>query len=341
MLSIKDIIQFLEPIQIKIPIQSDELYLEKTLPSYVVSFLEKYVPEEHKFQTLPPIPRESFLVSFLYLSDPHFVPMREQPRLEAVTELRKTMGFQLDEKDLHKKFNYSRKRKFKKIDLQKRLFQVKKSLEEQYPEEPIKNPLYQYIVDFFSVNIFVLDVDKQKVEPILAGVDDQNAFKPTIFLFYEGKRFYPLVVKTGQHFILSQDSFLKKIYQKYTKVFDEKQPETTAQGTTIQTIAPDECSDECSDDEQEEQSEAEDQSEVEEQNEQESGAEEAEEQEDKSDTEVQEESVEEMGQAYFEKMSVADLRSFVTKKGLSIWKVSDKTGKNIFLKKAELIEILI
>lgn len=342
MLALKDIVQFLEPAQTKIPIQADELYLEKNLPEYVRDFVGKYMPGEQvsEFQTLPPIPSNSFLVSLLYASDPNFAPLRKEARAEAISDLRKTVGYQLDEKDLHKKFNYSRKRRFKKVDLQKKLFQVQKSLEEMYPEEEITNPIHQYLVDFFSINLLVLDVNESKVIPLLAGLDNPNPFKPTFFLFLEGKRFYPLVKTSGEYFILSQDPFLEKIYKKYAKldpeafkpeVVDEINTDQPSQTITIKKIKK-VISSKFIPSNTEDTEENDEDNDTNDQVQEDADDEDADEEESEAKPEVEE--------INYQKLTLIELRKLATEREISIWKKSEKTGKDIFKKKGELIEDL-
>jgi thiol-disulfide isomerase/thioredoxin len=330
MLSLQEIIDFLEPNQEKIPVHSEKLSLEKNLPSFVVDFQTKYCPTL-EWQSVPPIPSNSFLISVLYLFDPHFSAFGEDARNNALIDVRKAMGFQLDEKDLHQKFGYARKRKFKKADLQKNLFQLQKPWEDMYQDEPVGHALQQYLVDFFNINLIVLNNDNKKVIPILAGLDNPNAWKPTFFIYLENARFYPLVTESqnNQYFLISQNKFLEAIYQKFTKVsltlqenqqtsnvdetsevIDEIQEEKGDSGETIGNLSDEDGDgvenivDDITED---------------------------------IDKEVGEEEVEKVD---LSKLNVKELQKMVSDKGISIWRKSEKTNKNIFKKKNELIEDL-
>jgi len=350
MLALKDIVQFLEPAQVKIPIQADELYLEKNLPEYVRDFVEKNMLGEQisEFQTLPPIPSNSFLIAFLYASDANFATLLEMARNEALSDLRKTLGYQLDEKDLHKKFNYTRKRRFKKVELQKKLFQVQKPLEEMYPDEEITNPIHQYIVDFFNINLLILDVNQCKVVPLFASLDNPDPFKPTFILFLEGKRFYPLVKTSGEYFILSQDNFLEKIYKKYTKLDPEafkSYYSTIASTSTIDkksvkkiissTIESNNHAEDVNDNTDDEESDdnADNDADADDADADDADADDA----DADDADADDADADEIN---YQKLTLIELRKLATDKGISIWKKSEKSGNNIFKKKGELIEDL-
>lgn len=325
MLTLEDIIKTLSPHQEKIPYQSDQLNLEKNFPSYVEEFKNKYMPDETEWQTVPPIPKESFLISVLYLLDSNFPSFNDVTRKEVIHDLRKKMGFQLDEKDLHKKYGYSRKRKFKKVEMQKKLFQVQKCWEDQFQEEPFQNCLQQYLVDFFQINLIILNASDKKVVPIMANLYDPNCWKPTIFVFYEDKRFYPLVTESRekQYYLWSEDEFLKDIYSKFTKArleppTNDEEIDNSSDSKCIETIEVDDGEDD--DDECENENDDKDENED----------------VDENDEEIEDTEPE----IDLSKLTVKELQKMVTDKGLSIWRTSEKTGKKIFKKKAELMEDL-
>jgi hypothetical protein len=288
-LTLNEIIQFLEPNQVKIPIKTDGLHLEKNLPAFVGEFVEKYLPKDKQYYTCPPLGKNHFMAAFLYMTDPQFPgKYRDTEREEAIQELRKTMGYQLDEKNLHAKFGYTRKRKFKKVDLQKNLFQLQKPIEE------IDSPINQYLVDFFSVNIFIINADTQKITPLLANLDDPNMLKPTFFMFVESGFFYPLVTDEMSYYILSKHAFLNDLYLKFSKI------------KTTDEVAEEEEADEAV-----------------------TISEEGDAPEEEPNPVID-----------LNKLTVKELQKMATDKSISIWKKSDKTAKNIFKKKHELIEDL-
>jgi thiol-disulfide isomerase/thioredoxin len=332
MLSLQEIIDFLEPNQEKIPVHSEKLSLEKNLPPFVVDFQTKYCPSL-EWQSVPTIPSNSFLISVLYLFDPHFSAYGEDARNNVLIDVRKAMGFQLDEKNLHQKFGYARKRKFKKADLQKNLFQLQKPWEDMYQDELVGHALQQYLVDFFNINLMVLNNDNKKVIPILAGLDNPNAWKPTFFIYLENSRFYPLVTESqnNQYFLISQNKFLEAIYQKFTKVsltIQENQRTSNTKDTSKDTS-------ETIDEIEEEPGET--NGDVSDGDGDGDGVENLVEDIVEEDETVGEEEVEKLD---LSKLNVKELQKMVSDRGISIWRKSEKTNKNIFKKKNELIEDL-
>jgi len=325
MLTLKDIIQFLEPNQVKIPNKAGATEsIETNFPTFVTEFIEKYLPKDIQFYTCPPIGKNSFMASFLYMTDPKFPLYRPKERDEAINELRKIMGYQLDEKNLHSQFNYTRKRKFKKADLQKNLFHLQKPLDEIYAQEMISNPINQYLVDYFSVNIFIINATTQKIMTVFANLDNPNRYKPSFFFFMDQNLFYPLVAKDVPYFVFSQhQEFLEQLYTKFSKIKTIISDDDDGDGGDDEGDGDDEGGDDegGGDDGEGEGGEGDDKSVV----------------TTISEPESEPEPEPEPAAVDLNKLTVKELQKMVSDKGISIWKKSDKTAKNIFKKKDELI----
>ena len=72
---------------------------------------------------------------------------------------------------------------------------TKKSLSNELQNLEHNNIVLRFIVDYFCINIFVINNDK--VEIIYSG-DKFNKYKNSIFLYYDNSSYYPIVNNNNQ-----------------------------------------------------------------------------------------------------------------------------------------------
>ncbi|MBA42909.1 MAG: hypothetical protein CMF62_02730 [Magnetococcales bacterium] len=124
----------------------------------------------------------SLYMSLLTLIDSEFLNMLEDQKVTLAKKLHDTVLTDFIAKNLYHEFNY-RELGFKKINMKKDL------------ENYIHNDqTLHYISDYFNLNIFIIDIDKQDVN-IYYGEEKFNRFKMNIFLTSYKGGFEPLIIE--------------------------------------------------------------------------------------------------------------------------------------------------
>jgi len=175
--------------------------------------------------------KNSLIYSFLYCLDNNFVI--ESNKEDYINKFRKELCYDLENKNLYRKFNYVKLRKFKKDLMQKSLLDINKDIDEY---------IKQYIIDYFGINVYIFMINKdEKIKNtfhILShnDSDESNPYKPTILLLNKNDQYYPILQKDGNSVLkYSENELVNILYENYVitkKVIKIKK-------------STDECTDEC------------------------------------------------------------------------------------------------
>jgi len=155
----------------------------------------------------------SFIYSILYCLDTKFVVDLNQDNY--INKFRMEICYDLENKNLFRKFNYVKLRKFKKDMMQKNLLDITNELNECNR---------QYLADYFGINIYIFvlnnDDDIEYISNILSqnDCDEPNPYKPTLLLLCRENKYYPIIRKnTSLVLKYSENEILNILYEKYVK----------------------------------------------------------------------------------------------------------------------------
>lgn len=155
----------------------------------------------------------SFIYSVLYLIDETFIENLNKE--EHINALRKKLAFALDDKHLHKKFGYVKKREYKKDLLKKELLSLKGEVSES---------VQKYICDFFGINVYVFCVgpDNSFTELISifsAGLNEEiTYYNPSCFILRKADKYTPILNNSGEGiFTMSKTPLLQQIINEHFK----------------------------------------------------------------------------------------------------------------------------
>jgi hypothetical protein len=153
----------------------------------------------------------SFIHSILYCLDNNFV--MDLNKSSYINNFRKELCYDLEEKNLYRKFNYVKLRKFKKDLMQKNLLDIHKNIDEY---------IEQYIIDYFGINVYIFLTNEEdnmvNVLNILShnDTDECNPYKPTLLLFNKNSIYYPILRKDGSGiFKYSENELINILYENY------------------------------------------------------------------------------------------------------------------------------
>jgi len=164
MLSIENIINFLEPVQKNFVdtdnsvIQADEDYnkniIEKDYNTSILPQIYESILSKNKFYNYKIKGYNTYIKSVLGALNHNYLLFSDLDKIKTIRELANTMLVAIEEDNLHKKFGYSRKKLFRKQVLRELLMKDKTDFDN------IKcDNVKQYIADYFGINIFIIILD--------------------------------------------------------------------------------------------------------------------------------------------------------------------------------------
>ena len=154
----------------------------------------------------------SFLYSLMSILDKDFIYCLDKIRY--LSDLRKKLCYDLDEKNLYRIFNYVGKRNIKKDEIQKNLLDIDKEINEMTEK---------YISDYFGVNIYVFILEKnifKNINILFAtnDTDEKTLLKPSILLLKTDGYYKPIFSKNNKNILLhSDDEIVSCLYNSSVK----------------------------------------------------------------------------------------------------------------------------
>jgi len=204
MLSLDNLINYLEPKQIKINSYNKESYNETTnekvtnksfkdIPIYLRSFFKENTNFSFfRNQNISKNDFFNFINSILICIDNQFSVQLVNDKNLRIKSFFKKLIVDFDEKNLYYKFNYNKNRKIKKCGIQEYLYNILK-LSDKKMENLSKNYVDQLICDYLGINIVIFNVmdnklvlDKSRVLYTMKYEGLFNKFVPTIFIIDNG-----------------------------------------------------------------------------------------------------------------------------------------------------------
>lgn len=204
MLSLDNLINYLEPKQIKINGNNKEPY-EETSDKKVINksfkeipvYLQDFFKDNNNFsffrnQNISKNDFFNFINSILTCIDNQFSVQLVNDKILRIKSFLKKLIVDFDEKNLYYKFNYNKNRKIKKCGIQEYLYNILK-LSDKKMENLSKNYVDQLICDYLGINIVIFNVmdnklvlDKSRVLYTMKYEGLFNKFVPTIFIIDNG-----------------------------------------------------------------------------------------------------------------------------------------------------------
>ena len=275
----------------------------------------------------------TFIYSILRIMDSTFDFMTNKRKTDIINAVKQKMCYDLIEKKYYFKFGYARKRKFKKEKLQKYLLDLKTNIDEEKYFSVRK-----YIIDYFNINLITIS-NEGVINTIYTEQENVGLFKyrPTIMMFIDNNRYHPILkdsividelffkYEVDSDIINSLYSECNIVYYKSVdnelidkKVTEECKENKIKHDELIAKKVPEECKenkikhDKLIDDKNNEE-----------------------------DVEVIIVETPSYNKKNLTKMKMDELQKIVIEMDKDIEKTSDKTGKKIKKKKAELIDTIL
>ena len=162
----------------------------------------------------------NFISSILQILDKKYILTEKKYKFEKINILIKKMIIDYDNKNFYYKFNYNKNKKIKKNTVLTYLYEILNN-------KKIDNIsiLQQYIVDYFSINLFIIDEDGNNLFLSTKQFENKiNKFVPVLILYKNKNNYYPIYHNNNNNgiFLYSKNKeFLKNLYNK-NQVFFEK-----------------------------------------------------------------------------------------------------------------------
>lgn len=204
MLSLDNLINYLEPKQIKINGNNQETYEKSTEEKVrnksfkeIPVYLHNFFKDNNNFsffrnQNISKNDFFNFINSILICIDNQFSVQLVNDKILGIKSFLKKLIVDFDEKNLYYKFNYNKNRKIKKCGMQEYLYNILK-LSDKKMENLSKNYVDQLICDYLGINIIIFNVmnnelvlDKSRVLYTMKYEGLFNKFVPTIFIIDNG-----------------------------------------------------------------------------------------------------------------------------------------------------------
>ena len=143
----------------------------------------------------------TFIYSILRVIDTTFDFMTNKRKTEIINAIKQKMCYDLIEKKYYFKFGYARKRKFKKEKLQKYLLDLKTNIDEEKYFSVRK-----YIIDYFNINLITIS-NEGVINTIYTERKNVGLFKyrPTVMMFVDNNKYHPIL----------KDSVVDELFFKY------------------------------------------------------------------------------------------------------------------------------
>lgn len=184
--------------------------------SYVTNDKSHFEPnlEDLSVETMPD---NSYLASIIFLLNEDFRMMKAPERKKTLIEIKKTLAIEMEEKDYHRIFHYSRKRKFKKDIMVKWLIKPEQDWDNITSAE---QGVFQYVADYFSLNIVTFHASPANNLDItcwLANIEEPCPYRPTVLLIRISGQYYPLIDKSTPegYYTWSNHTWLKHLYKRF------------------------------------------------------------------------------------------------------------------------------
>lgn len=169
------------------------------------------------------IKKNTFVYAILSLIDNDFRSFDVKKKTDLVREFFMKMASDLETKDLHKRFGYSRKKKFKKGDLQKHLTDMANYI---YDVDEEDDPVIKkYIVDYYGINIFEVSHNDLTVQTSVLGsmtdvepTEQYNKLLPSLLIYKANGKYYPLMNADKNILRFSEDQvFMERVEGYFSK----------------------------------------------------------------------------------------------------------------------------
>lgn len=270
----------------------------------------------------------TFIYSILCIMDSTFDFMTNKRKTDIINAVKQKMCYDLIEKKYYFKFGYARKRKFKKEKLQKYLLDLKTNIDEEKYFSVRK-----YIIDYFNINLITIS-NEGVINTIYTEQENVGLFKyrPTIMMFIDNNKYHPIlkdsIIVDELFFKYEVDSdIIDNLYKNceneiiyYKSTDDEPDEKVIEKENTIKMDEPFEKVDEkCKEDTPNHDEPVENVDEV----------------------EVIVVETPSYNKKNLTKMKMDELQKIVIEMDKDIEKTSDKTGKKIKKKKAELVDTIL
>lgn len=270
----------------------------------------------------------TFIYSILRIMDSTFDFMTNKRKTDIINAVKQKMCYDLIEKKYYFKFGYARKRKFKKEKLQKYLLDLKTNIDEEKYFSVRK-----YIIDYFNINLITIS-NEGVINTIYTEQENVGLFKyrPTIMMFIDNNKYHPIlkdsIIVDELFFKYEVDSdIIDNLYKNceneiiyYKSTDDEPDEKVIEKENTIKMDEPFKKVDEkCKEDTPNHDEPVENVDEV----------------------EVIVVETPSYNKKNLTKMKMDELQKIVIEMDKDIEKTSDKTGKKIKKKKAELIDTIL
>lgn len=272
----------------------------------------------------------TFIYSILRIMDSTFDFMTNKRKTDIINAVKQKMCYDLIEKKYYFKFGYARKRKFKKEKLQKYLLDLKTNIDEEKYFSVRK-----YIIDYFNINLITIS-NEGVINTIYTEQENIGLFKyrPTIMMFIDNNKYHPIlkdsIVIDELFFKYEIDSdIIDNLYKNceneiiYYKSMDneliDKKVTKECKENIIKLDEPVEVDEKCKEDTPNHDEPVENIDEV----------------------EVIVVETPSYNKKNLTKMKMDELQKIVIDMNKDIEKTSDKTGKKIKKKKAELIDTIL
>jgi hypothetical protein len=123
--------------------------------------------------------QNTFLDGVLYCMVSSYRLLSRVHKVEYRKEFLKIIGYRLENHDLHRKFGYSKLRKFKKSLMLTDIFNHNYNM-----DIDLNNVIKKYLVDFFDINILVFNLEDNIIDTIYSTVTNKIfiKYKPTLLL---------------------------------------------------------------------------------------------------------------------------------------------------------------
>lgn len=152
MLSINEIIQILEPKQSNIPNEISNIKVNNKIK--LNNFYDLILDGDEYYKYENNNENNTLIMSLLGICNSEYLLYSNNEKKEIIKELINKMYDELDEKQYHKKFGYSRKKIFKKSLMKELLVNNNINI-----DDVNNNSLKQYLADYFGVNIIIFIFD--------------------------------------------------------------------------------------------------------------------------------------------------------------------------------------
>jgi len=274
--------------------------------------------------------KDSFIESILYILSNKFLLSQKKYKKKYIIDFRKKISFDLTEQNLYNKFKYNKNRNIKKSRLQKVLLDI---------NTPIYNDdiAFQLIADYLDINIFIffvstyLTLDSVYVYYSRVDVNKFCIFKPTVFLCNKNNKYNSIMSNKDNIVLYSKKStLLDSLYKTYVKdnIENYKSDEELSKVDTKE--------------EQVKEESAKEEHVKEESAKEEHVKEEHAKEESAKEEHVKVESEKKSGNKTIStKMNLAKLRKLAIEHNIDIYKTSEKTKKQIYKNKKDLVYNLI